>query len=370
MPRLPPSPLVPAHTSVPDAGIPPTAPGLAGAQNGPWACLRPACRRGPGPPKPTRQAPCCALRSRPQPLPVVRRPILRPSGACTQTGPPCGRARLRPGTCWPTLCQPRHSTRYATRSSQPGRASDRCSVGPSPPTLPGHLAAPLCSAGATASNRSDACRRATSPSRAISRSRSDGLWKTWQLAGGVAGRFCRRHVVQRQCWIGIRHSSGGGFGSGATSFLHPRGTTATSTARLRRRQALVVDGNHGAGNVRPPPWRELPPPRRRRSRSGRPRSWSPRPPRAGNWTSPAFTIAGGTWNIGWAFQCAPAPSGGPSFQIFVVNSGAAAGTTPAVTSTAASGQAVSPETTAGSQQIIVQTTAACRWAVKVTGSSS
>jgi hypothetical protein len=96
----------------------------------------------------------------------------------------------------------------------------------------------------------------------------------------------------------------------------------------------------------------------------------PETTQSGNWTSPAFTIAGGTWNIGWAFQCAPAPTGGPSFQIFVVNSGAAAGSTPAVTSTAASGQSVSPETTAGSQQVIVQTTAACRWAVKVTGSGS
>ena len=43
---------------------------------------------------------------------------------------------------------------------------------------------------------------------------------------------------------------------------------------------------------------------------------------SGNWTSPSFNIAGGTWNIGWAFQCAPAPTGGPSFQIFVVNTGA------------------------------------------------
>ena len=96
----------------------------------------------------------------------------------------------------------------------------------------------------------------------------------------------------------------------------------------------------------------------------------PETQQTGNWTSPAFTIAGGTWNIGWAFQCAPAPAGGPSFQIFTVNAGGSPGSTPAVTSTAASGSAVTPQTTAGSQQVIVQTTAACRWAVKVTGSSS
>jgi hypothetical protein len=90
----------------------------------------------------------------------------------------------------------------------------------------------------------------------------------------------------------------------------------------------------------------------------------------GNWTSPAFTIAGGTWNIGWAFQCTPAPAGGPSFQIFVVAAGGAPGATPAVTSSTASGSAVTPQTTPGSQQVIVQTTASCRWALKVTGSSS
>jgi hypothetical protein len=90
----------------------------------------------------------------------------------------------------------------------------------------------------------------------------------------------------------------------------------------------------------------------------------------GDWTSPSFTIAGGTWNIGWAFQCTPAPSATPSFEIFVVDTGAAAGSTPAVTSSAASGNSVTPLTTTGSQQVMVQTTAACRWAVKVTGSGS
>ena len=96
----------------------------------------------------------------------------------------------------------------------------------------------------------------------------------------------------------------------------------------------------------------------------------PETQQTGNWTSPSFTIAGGTWNIGWAFQCAPAPTGGPSFQIFVVNTGASPGATPAATSSAASGQAITPQTSVGSQQVIVQTTAACRWALKVTGSST
>ncbi len=96
----------------------------------------------------------------------------------------------------------------------------------------------------------------------------------------------------------------------------------------------------------------------------------PETQQSGNWTSPAFTIAGGTWNIGWAFQCVPAPTGGPSFQIFVVNAGGTPGSSPAVTSSAPSGNAITPQTSPGSQQVVVQTTAACRWAVKVTGSSS
>jgi len=90
---------------------------------------------------------------------------------------------------------------------------------------------------------------------------------------------------------------------------------------------------------------------------------------AGNWTSPAFTIAGGTWNIGWAFQCTPAPATPPTFQIFVVTAGGTPGSTPAVTSSAASGQSVTPLTSTGSQQVVVETSASCRWAVKVTGYS-
>jgi len=90
---------------------------------------------------------------------------------------------------------------------------------------------------------------------------------------------------------------------------------------------------------------------------------------SGNWTSPTFTIAAGQWNIGWAFQCTPAPAATPTFQIFVVTPGAAPAGTPAVSSSAASGQSVTPQSSLGSQQIVVEATAACRWAVKVTGFS-
>ena len=87
----------------------------------------------------------------------------------------------------------------------------------------------------------------------------------------------------------------------------------------------------------------------------------------GNWTSPSFTIAGGQWNIGWAFQCSPAPTSGTSLEIFVVPSGGSPGDTPAVSENGASGQSVTPQTSTGAQQLMVQAPAGCIWAVKVTG---
>ena len=91
--------------------------------------------------------------------------------------------------------------------------------------------------------------------------------------------------------------------------------------------------------------------------------------RSGNWTSPAFTIAGGTWNIGWAFRCTPAPTAGPAFQVFVTpaNATGAPTGTPAVNETGGSGQSVTAQTTAGAQQLVVQAPANCTWVVKVTG---
>ncbi len=96
----------------------------------------------------------------------------------------------------------------------------------------------------------------------------------------------------------------------------------------------------------------------------------PETQQTGNWTSPTFTIAGGTWNVGWAFQCVPVPTTTPTFAIYAVNAGGTPSGTPAVTSSLGSGNSVTPLTTTGSQQVIVQTSASCRWAVKVTGSSS
>lgn len=87
----------------------------------------------------------------------------------------------------------------------------------------------------------------------------------------------------------------------------------------------------------------------------------------GNWTSPTFTVGGGTWNIGWAYECTPAPAAGPGFRVFVIPQGGSAGATPAVSETPASGSGVTPQTTAGAQELEVEAPPTCTWAVKVTG---
>jgi len=88
----------------------------------------------------------------------------------------------------------------------------------------------------------------------------------------------------------------------------------------------------------------------------------------GNWTSPAFTITAPGWNIGWAFQCTPAPTSGTSFQVFVTAAGASPAGAAAISETGASGQAVTAQTSLGKQTLVVEAPANCAWAVKVTGS--
>lgn len=89
----------------------------------------------------------------------------------------------------------------------------------------------------------------------------------------------------------------------------------------------------------------------------------------GNWTSTPFTVGGGQWNIGWAFQCTPAPVSGSGFEVYVVPAGGSlsAGQPPAVTGTGGSGQSVTAQTTSGSQQLMIVAAAGCIWVVKVTG---
>ncbi len=88
----------------------------------------------------------------------------------------------------------------------------------------------------------------------------------------------------------------------------------------------------------------------------------------GNWTSPAFTTTAANWNIGWAFQCTPAPTGGASFQVTVAQAGSTSPGTTAINQTGASGQSVTAESTVGKQVLVVQAPSTCVWAVKVTGS--
>jgi hypothetical protein len=94
------------------------------------------------------------------------------------------------------------------------------------------------------------------------------------------------------------------------------------------------------------------------------------PQQKGNWTSTAFTTTSAPWSIGWAFNCAPAPAAGPSFQVFVAPGGSTAAPTgtPAISETGASGQSVTTQSGLGAQELVVQTTASCTWVVKVTGS--
>jgi len=88
----------------------------------------------------------------------------------------------------------------------------------------------------------------------------------------------------------------------------------------------------------------------------------------GNWTSPAFTTTVASWNIGWAFQCTPAPTGGASFQVTVAPAGSTSPGTTAISESGASGQSVTAESTVGTQILTVQAPSTCVWAVKVTGS--
>jgi hypothetical protein len=90
---------------------------------------------------------------------------------------------------------------------------------------------------------------------------------------------------------------------------------------------------------------------------------------SGNGTSTAFTVGGGSWNIGYDYQCTPPPAAGPAFQVFVVTKGGTPGATPAISGTAASGQAVTPQTTTGTQQLVIEAASSFRWVVKVTGYS-
>jgi len=184
--------------------------------------------------------------------------------------------------------------------------------------------------------------------------RTPASWAWWGGGRGRPGHWCS--------WAWSASSSA--WPSMATSEPHPPPLPSRATSS-RRRQVPPQPP------PRQPADRQPPPPRRLADRQ--PPPWPtvliPATQLSGNWTSSSFTIAAGQWNIGWAFQCTPAPATTPTFEIFVVNAGGTPGPTPAVSSSAASGQSITPQSSLGSQQVIVQTAASCRWAVKVTGFS-
>jgi hypothetical protein len=196
-------------------------------------------------------------------------------------------------------------------------------------------------------------------------------WKTWQLVIAVI------IAALVGMWINGNTGSAGGAStssSGAYKLPAPSGPTATTSPASAKAQSgsttttttaaggsttttTAAGGSTtttAAGGVTPA--------------AGPATVLVPATQLTGNWTSPPFTIAGGTWNIGWAFQCTPAAPT-PTFEVFVAKTGASPGSSPAVTSGVSQGQSVTPQTTLGSQRIVVHAPAGCRWVVKVTGYS-
>lgn len=199
-------------------------------------------------------------------------------------------------------------------------------------------------------------------------------WRTWQLVVAV--------IVAAVVGMWINGSTGGGSttASGSTSGTLPpsnigSGSSSSSTTTAGSGSSSASTTTTGASGSSSAPTTT--------TVAGGPASTTtpavvgpntvliPATQLTGDWTSPNFTIAGGTWNIGWAFQCSPVPAATPKFAVYVVNAGGTVtgSSTPAVTSAAAQGQSVTPQTSTGSQQVVVQAPTGCRWAIKVTGFS-
>jgi hypothetical protein len=193
-------------------------------------------------------------------------------------------------------------------------------------------------------------------------------WKTWQLLGAIVVA-----AVFGMWFNGSTGSSTGaaaGSGSSGTYKLPAAKSTTATTAPTSGGATTTTTGAAGAGSATTTTSAADSTSTTTAATVGPPTILVPATQQTGNWTSPAFTIAGGQWDIGWAFQCSPTPTSAPGLEIFAVNAGANPAGTPAVTSSAASGQSVTTLSSTGSQQIVVQSPPGCRWAVKVTGSSS
>ncbi|HEY4928016.1 MAG TPA: hypothetical protein VIH95_02630 [Acidimicrobiales bacterium] len=223
------------------------------------------------------------------------------------------------------------------------------------PHIPGGIDAPRSTADATADD--------TRPEPGSLNLSGRRAWKSWQLVVAILVAALFGMWFNGSTGSASSSTAGGSTGfkpppaaSGATTTTAPGGATTTTTVAGGATTTTVAGGAATTSTVPVV--------------VGPATVLVPATQLTGNWTSPTFNIAGGTWNIGWAFACNPVPAQTPTFAVFVVDAGASPGATPAVTSSAPSGQSVTPQTTTGSQQIIVQSPAGCRWVVKVTGSSS
>lgn len=186
-------------------------------------------------------------------------------------------------------------------------------------------------------------------------------WRTWQLIGAGLLTFVFGLYIES-----LSHAKAAPATTGSSSRAYtpppPSGASTTLAAGGRTGSSTTVPatGASGASTTTAPASTTLP--TTTVAASGTPVTLVPRYQAQGNWTSPSFTITGGTWNIGWAYQCTPPPASGPGFQVTVGPSG-----TTAVTGTNPSGQGVTPVTSTGAQTISVQAPAGCVWVVKVTG---
>jgi hypothetical protein len=199
-------------------------------------------------------------------------------------------------------------------------------------------------------------------------------WKTWQLAvavviAAVVGMAINGNVGAS----GSGSSTGTGTSGGGAYTLPPAGGSSTSTtAATGGGSTTTTTTTTTAGGKS----KDTTTTTATSSSTGSTTTTSTAPARLllgptqlqGNWTSPAFTITAPTWNIGWAFQCTPAPASGTSFEVFVTAAGASPGAAPAISETGPSGQSVTAQTSLGKQTLVVEAPANCAWAVKVTGS--
>ncbi len=300
----------------------------------------------------------CAVVSPPSP---PSRPSAPPVPGWADQGsppfPPSGPPAQAPG--WPDQGTPSYPPSGLPPAQAPG-GPDQGSPQRSHPFPPSGVAAPTGPGwddhDSVGANRQSP--RGSPPGRGALGMRERRSWATWQMVVAVIGTLVLGMAIG-DAFAGGSSSSAGSTGkqealpppaassssssSGSSATTTPT-TTSPQTAASSGATTTTTDAASGTASVLVGPYQSH-----------------------GNWTSPSFTIAGGQWNIGWAFQCSPVPASGASLEIFVVSAGGSPGSTPAVSENGASGQSVTPQSSTGSQQLVVQAPTGCVWAVKVTG---